>query len=262
MQSKNIKLELKERVAKGLNFGIDAVEDVIDHSSDLFNEFVLLKSKYNDLMYVSSLNTIAYEQIELGLDRLRNNLIGIIDKLEAENLQKQDLDADMKIQSLPTRRTNFFKLLDIHFQNLEAVTYTEIYESNREVSKHGREAVFEIYQNHRRRLRSLADVNEAEAIDKIKNHFREYFSKDSGMLEVYFKNIKHLISYTLESEIEAQFFLNTLRSLFSRFEMALIFYYAVCDIDPEFKQLVIKSKLTDDSIRDILIGSGHLKYLV
>ena len=59
MDLENVKNELKSRVAKGLNFGVEAVEEVLQSSSDLYNQFVLLKSKYNDMLYMSSLNTLS-----------------------------------------------------------------------------------------------------------------------------------------------------------------------------------------------------------
>ncbi|MCB0527674.1 MAG: putative phage abortive infection protein [Saprospiraceae bacterium] len=260
MQSKDLKHELKERVAKGLNFGIDAVEEVIDRNSDLFNEFVLLKSKYNDLMYMSSLNTLAYEQIELGLDRLRNNLLGIIDRLEEESLSKQQVETDLKIQALPTRRTNFFKLLDIHFQNLEAIAYIEIYNDG-EKKETGRKAVFNYYQGHKRRLNTQVSAATDGAIDFVKEYFSSFFGNDGGDWEIYFKNIGHMVAYVMESDVEAQFFMNTLRSLFSRYEQATIYYYALSGVNPEFSALVGKSKLIDPGIRSILLSEAHYGHL-
>jgi len=86
MDVAQIKLELKTRIAKGLNFGIEGFEEVVNASSNLYNDFILLKSKYNDLMYLSSMNTLPYDQIELGLNRLRSSLLGLIDHLEESNL--------------------------------------------------------------------------------------------------------------------------------------------------------------------------------
>ena len=54
MDLDNVKEELKSRIAKGLNFGVEAVEEVLQSDSDLYNPFILLKSKYNDLLYKSS----------------------------------------------------------------------------------------------------------------------------------------------------------------------------------------------------------------
>lgn len=251
-----IKSELKERVAKGLNFGIEAVEEVLDTDSALYNSFVLIKSKYNDLMYVTSINTMSYEQVELGLDRLRNNLLQLIDKIDLGSLKKEEVQADLTIHAMPTRRTNFFKLLDIHFKNLEDVYYTEIIGHN-ERKQTGRSAIFEIYQMQRRKFRNREDLKGIEGLLVLKNYFQEYFSHEKGMLEVYFKNIKHLLSYAMESEVERTFFLNTLKSLFSTFELGLIFYFAISNLDPGFLELVKKSQLIDRSVTDILIEKGH-----
>lgn len=253
----DVKATLKARIAKGLNFGIEAVEEVLDPASALYDEYILLKSKYNDLMYISTLNTLPYEQIEIGLDRLRSNLIKLIGKLDSNSLKKEEVARDLKVDNLPTRRTNFFKLLDIHFNNLQAVEYVEIY-GQAERRKEGREAVFEIYQMHRRSLRSKDEKKDFKA---IQSHFRDYFEGESGILEVYLKNIKHLMAYALASEIEQQFFINTLKSLFSRYELALLLYYALSDIDPEFRSLVRKSSMIDPSISDILIDATHIDLL-
>lgn len=255
MDLQNIKSELKSRVAKGLNFGIEAVEDVLDPGSGLFNDFILLKSKYNDLMYVSSINTMPYDQVELGLDRLRKALLDMIDKIGEDGLQKQRVESGLKVQALPTRRTNFFKLLDIHFQNLEAISYVEIYGDNITEQANGREAVFKIYQGMRRKLKDKTDGRE------IIGFFKDYFENDVGPFEVYFKNIRHLLSYVMDSDVERQFFLDTLKSLFSRYELALILYYALAEIGPGFQALVRESRLVDDTVRGILIKEEHMSLL-
>jgi hypothetical protein len=260
MNLKEIQKELKGRIAKGLNFGIEAVEEVISESTDLYNDYILLKSKYNDLMYLSSLNTLPYEQIALGLDRLRSSLIGIIDRMEAGDLKKKDVASELKVQALPTRRTNFFKLLDIHFKNLEAVSFVEIM-GEQETRIEGREAIFELYQMQRRKFRNREDILGEAGKSVLQPYFYDYFSHEKGILEVYFKNIKHLLTYTWESEIERQFFLNTIRSLFSKYELALIFYYAVSEVDASFRDLVVKSNLIDESVKGVLIESDHYDWL-
>ncbi|MBK6903142.1 MAG: hypothetical protein IPH04_10115 [Saprospirales bacterium] len=259
MELKQLQADLKSRIAKGLNFGMEGLEDVIDPSADTYNEYILLKSKYNDLMYVSSMNTLPYEQIEIGMDRLRTNVLGLIDRLGEGSLKKDQVDPELKVHALPTRRTNFFKLLDIHFLNLEAVSFVQIY-SNEEKRTTGREALVMYYQSHQRRA-ARPELGEPgkEFTEKVKTQFFEFYKNETGMLEVYFKNIRHLLAYSLESEIEQQFFLDTLKSLFSRYEMALIFYYAFCGIDPGFTELVKKGKLLDDSFMDILFDKAHFK---
>lgn len=260
MDLKLLKTDLKERIAKGLNFGMEALEDVIEPSSDIYNDYILLKSKYNDLMYISSMNTLPYEQIEIGMDRLRSNLLNLIDKLAEEGLKKGQVDTDLKVQALPTRRTNFFKLLDIHFINLQSISFVQIYNTE-EQRTIGREALVMYYQSHERRAARPDKGANKDFLERVTKQFYDFYKNETGMFEVYFKNIRHLLSYTLESEIEQQFFLDTLKSLFSRYEMALIFYYALCEIDPAFTSLVIKSKLLDPSIRDTLLDPAHYEKL-
>ena len=258
MKLTEIQAKLKERVAKGLNFGIEAVEEVIDPASDLYNEFVLLKSQYNDLMYVSTINTLPYEQIEIGLNRLRSNVLGLIDKMDAPGLKKAEVESDMKIQALPTRRENFFKLLDIHFRNLDAIVFTER-SGDIETRYFGRHAIFYYYRMHVRPYHNRANKDSAEGLAEVQQYFADYFSNEIGGFEVYFKNIQHLLAYTFESEVEQQFFLNTVRSLFSRYELGMLFYYALSEINPAFTKLVVQAKLIDPELHEILISDSHLQ---
>lgn len=258
MNVTEIQSKLKERVAKGLNFGIEAVEEVIDPASDLYNEFILLKSQYNDLMYISTINTLPYEQIEIGMNRLRSNVLGIIDKIESPGLKKTVVESDLKIQALPTRRDNFFKLLDIHFKNLEAIRYVSVSGDDEELTS-GRAAVYNFYQMHKLQFRNQTNKTSLKALQEVQEYFRNYFEHESGAFEVYFKNIQHLIGYTLESEVEQQFFLNTVRSLFSRFEQGHIFYYAVSGLNPEFADRVRKASLIEPDIQEILISENHYR---
>jgi hypothetical protein len=256
MDLPQIQSDLKSRVAKGLNFGIEGLEDMLNPASDLYNDYILLTSKYNDLMYVSSMNTLPYEQIEMGLDRLRSNLLNLIDRLNEGSLKKEQVKTDLNIQALPTRRTNFFKLLDIHFQNLAVIKYTET-SGGVDTSYYGRESVYLWYRIHARQFRHNDKIKEEGGFAEVRSHFHEYFKNEIGIFEVYFKNIKHLLSYAMESEIERQFFLNILKSLFSRYEMAMIFYFAMSELDPAFTELIIKSQTLDESIRDVLILPEH-----
>lgn len=253
MEVGDVKKELKSRVAKGLNFGVEAVEEVLQADSDLYNQFVLLKSKYNDLMYMSSLNTLAYEQIALGLDRLRNHLIQIIDQLEAVHLGKETVEQNLNISALPTRRANFFKLLDIHYLNLNAISYSEYIGSETTNRQNGRKAVFELLQGHRRRLNNKEEIAGDGATQFIRDHFADWFRHEIVGMEVYLKNIKHMLQYALASEVEQEFFLVTLHSLFSRFEQGFIFYYAFSDLDPVFTGLVKKGRIIDESVKSFLI---------
>lgn len=259
MNIENIRTQLKERVAKGLNFGIEGVEEVLDPSADTFNDYVLLKSKYNDLMYMSSVNTLPYEQIELALNRLRSSVIELIDRIDQHELKAERLEKELRVNALPTRRENFFRLLDIHFRNLDAICYTEIYSDRGEKHYRAREGVYEFYKAHQRRLKRGDEVEKPEA---VRQYFQEYFSHENGAFEVYFNNIKHLLNYAMESEVEQRFFLDTLQSLFSRYELAMVFYYALSGIDPAFSDAVVNSKIMPDDIQKTLMAPGHAQLVL
>lgn len=256
MSKITVQADLKSRVAKGLNFGIEAVEEVLSANAVIYNDFVLLKSKYNDLMYLSSLNTLPYEQIEVGMDRLRNTLLALIDRMDDSSIEKEDIDPNLKVQALPARRTNFFKLLDIHFKNLEAIEYKEVFEREESIEV-GREAIFNFYNMHRRTLIHRKEIQGPNGRAILQDYFHDYFKNETGELEVYFKNIKHMLAYALSSEIERQFFLDTLRSLFSKFELATIHYFVLSRIDQAFNTLVQESNLLqDENYRNFLIVKG------
>ncbi len=263
MELQQTQLDLKTRVAKGLNFGIEAVEKMLANDATGYNDFILLKSQYNDLMHLSSINTLPYEQIELGLNKLRTHLLKIIDNLSEEDLNRPKMDVGLKNTALPNRRTNFFKLLDIHFRNLEDLCYVELRSMgsnyDQEYRVNGREAAHKHYDGMRFRFGKREQL-QGDHLPYIREYFGKYFRGDSGMFEVYFNNIKHLLDYVLEDEVDQPFFLDTLRSLFSRYERGLIFYYALTDLDQEFTQLIEASGLINESIRDILIFPEHWNY--
>ncbi len=106
--------ELKERIARGLNFGIEAVEEVLLPGSPAYDRFILIKSKYNDLMHFSSINVLPYAELEVGFDRIRKNLLQLVQDLSSEELEKPHVEQELKSTAQPTIRANFFQLLDLY----------------------------------------------------------------------------------------------------------------------------------------------------
>ena len=51
-----------------------------------------------------------------------------------------------------------------------------------------------------------------------------------------------------------------MRSLFSRYELGMLFYYALSEINPAFTKLVVQAKLIDPELHEILISDSHLQY--
>jgi len=256
MDLRKLKVTLKTRVAKGLNYGIEAVEEVLDPAGKMYDEFVAIQSRYNDLMYVSGMNMLPYEQIAVGQDKLRGVLLSFISGLDENSLKQEEVTAGIKDSALPTRRSNFFQLVDIHFRNLDAVKYVEVFGGVESVQT-GREALFSWYRTHRRKFRNDEEIQGPKGIELVKNYFADYFQNEKGTIEVYFKNIKHMMAYALESELEQAFFLNTLRSLFSRYELAMIFYFAFSEVEPGFKDLVGRVQLMELEVSEVLILPSH-----
>ena len=256
MDIEKLKVTLKSRVAKGLNYGIEAVEEVLDPAGKLYDEFIAIQSKYNDLMYVSGMNMLPYEQIAVGQDRLRSVLLTFISGLDERSLKKEEVTTGIKDSALPTGRGNFFQLVDIHFRNLDAIKYVEVFGGVESVQT-GREALFSWYQTHRRKFRNDKQIHSPDGIQIVRDYFVDYFQHEKGTIEIYFKNIKHLMAYVLESELEQAFFLNTLRSLFSRYELGFIFYFALSGVEPDFKELVEQTQLMAETVRDVLILPAH-----
>ena len=257
-----VKSELKERISKGLNYGLEAVEKVLNPETELFNQFILIKSKYNDLMFFSSTNTLPYDELEVGFDKLRRNLILLINELNPSDLKESKVEPAIKNKALPYRRENFFRLLDIHFRNLESIyyeeqTYNSVSQKYEKDRCNGREAIFQRYRQLVRNYKG----KDADNLETIKKVFGEFFIHEIGVVEVYLKHIKHMADYIQEAEIDQDFFFNTLVASFSKYELVLLFYYTVCDIDSEFKQFAKGANLFNAALIPALINADHLNYL-
>ena len=264
MDAAKIRSDLKSRIAKGLNFGMEAVEEIINPSSPVYNRFILLKSKYNDLMHVSSENTLPYDQIEIGFNRFRSSLIKIIDDLTDEDIGKEEVDTNVKVSALSNRRTNFFNLLDIHFKNLDNFIYREVfYKSGGEEEtseKIGREAIVLMYNSCHFRFGRKFKEEEVPKLESVKTYFLEYFEVYAWVFEVYFKTLKHILKYIEENDIEKLFFSNTIKSQLSRYELVFLFYYTICEIDPEFKPLMKTFNIFAGLPPSNLIHEEHYQY--
>ncbi len=262
MAAQETKTELKDRVAKGLSYGMEALEEVLLADSKLYNDLILLKSKYADLLHLSALQTIPYADLEVGMDRLRHSLLQFIDRLEEGDLKKAHVEQGLKNTSPPNVRGNFFSLISIYRENLEAITYEEQYygsgSSNLETRVYkGRAAIGNIFQNLVRYARQQ-DVTSQEAVE---DHFSTYFRRDFGPIEVYLKSVKHLIYYIHPLEFDRSFYLTTFQSLLSRFELGLLFYHLLVEKDEQFLQMINELGVFEGPLAEVLIHKDHLDWL-
>jgi hypothetical protein len=261
MDLSSIKKQLKERTALGLNYGIQAVEEIIAAESVHANEIINYKSQYNDLNRIASQNILNYAQIEMGLNKIRMGLLDLIDRLEVGDLIDQQALPEVQNRDLQYRKNNFFQLLDIHFANLEQIKLEITYSAGptKEIEvKTGREAMDYIYDHYVRfpvKDRNL-DVSGQAGIDYIQNFFKKYTK-----LEVYMKTVGFIIDYIQEDQVEQHFFKGVFNSILSTPELALIFYGAAGDVIPGLKKTVVESGFFDASIGEFLLEKEHFSWL-
>ncbi len=257
----SIRKEMKERMALGLNYGIQAVEEIIAPESIHSNEIINYKSQYNDLNRIASQNILDYAQIEMGLNKIRMGLIDLIDRLEMEDLRDRQELPEVQNRDLQYRKNNFFQLLDIHFVNLNQIKVELTYSagSAKEIDlKTGREAMDYIYDHYMRfpvKDRKLDIVGQS-----VINYVQDFFEKYTR-LEVYMKTVGFILEYIKEDKVEQHFFKGVFKSILSTPEMVLIFYCALSDTIPGFKKTISSSGFIDETIQPFLMSKDHLALL-
>ena len=262
MKSSTLKSKLKERIALGLNHGLQSIKEVLKLESSLYNELITYKSQYNDLNRIASQNLIRYEQIEIGLNKIRSGLLGLIDRIEKQEFKGGESSLpQLKNNELQFRKNNFFQLLDIHYNNLENVNIvmTSYGQDSKDIVRTGRDAIHYIYTEFFKYGLNDPRQEDKELVKDIKAYSRQFYIESFHRMEVYMKTIKFILTYILEEEMEQAFFLNVFKSILSSYEQAAIFYYALSEIDPEFDEVLKKADLFSPSLIDILVKKEHLE---
>ena len=165
----------------------------------------------------------------------------LIERLEKSDLMQTDHIPEPVNDDLQDRRINFFQLLRLHENNLENSSNSKksyCVGRDTEVNVYtGRQALYKIYKDYFERA-----FNEKPEQDVIL-FTHQFFDRDRYFLEVYFKTIGFIMSYIEENEIDRSFYIGIIKSVLSRQELAFIFYFSICGINPRFKQLVLKTGL-------------------
>jgi len=263
MKPNALKSKLKERIALGLNHGLQSVEEVLKPESPLYNELITYKSQYNDLNRIASQNLIRYEQIEIGLNKIRSGLLGLIDRIEEQEFKGGDTALpQLKNNELQFRKNNFFQLLEIHYNNLENVNIVMTSygsQDSKDIVRTGRDAIHYIYTKFFKYGFNNPRHDEKELVKDIRAYSRHFYITLFHRMEVYMKTIKFILTYILEEEMEQAFFLDVFKSILSSYEQVSIFYYALSDIDPEFDEVLKKADLLGPSLIDLVVKKEHLE---
>ena len=265
MEIADLKRKLKERIALGLNYGLKAVGEIINNDSLLAEELLHFKSQFNDLNRLASHNQLPYEQIEIGYNKIRLGLIDIIQKMEAaDTIQHQKLPK-LKNTELQFRKNNFFQLLEIHLNNLEAINVVLVSDTSMGTNKNeriGRAAFDYIYKEYFSYSLINPRRGDEELAADVAAYSNLFFAKKFISFEAYMNTVKFIIEYILEEELEQDFFLGVLFSILSRAEKALIFYYTIANIDEEFPSILLASGMFEQaSAAKFLVKEEHLNLL-
>ncbi len=255
------KSQLKDRISLGLNVGLKSLSEVLKGDSIHRNELMSYLSQYNDLNRIASQNILDYAQIEIGFNKIRNGLFVLIDNLSEKDMSVEENLTSPKNNELIHRKNNFFKLLEIHLENVEQIDVSYSSTNNRPLIVGGRKAIDSVYtdefQYGFKNPRSKHDFT-AGNIEEFTHYF---FSYQLKKFEVYFNTFQFILEYIDEEEMEKDFFLGVLRSILSSSEKALIFYFGLSRMDPEFTDIVVKTRFFKKSLSRVLMDESHFDML-
>ncbi|MEO1518376.1 MAG: putative phage abortive infection protein [Bacteroidota bacterium] len=255
MNLSQLQQKLKERLALGINYGLQSFGEILLSDSLLYNDFFQLKSQYNDLNRLANQGTLAYESVEVGFNKIRLGLLTLIDRLERDDLQQEDRLPKLQNNELQHRKQNFFELMRIHSLNTANVIVRLMGSGDQPGEElTGRTAIHFIYEDvFRYSYKHPLDRKPVEIV----SYSQRFFTRHYPILEVYMKTIGFILRYILEEEMEQDFFIGVLRASLSQNELKLIIYYAISKIEPDFGQLLQESDLLADISPDGLLDKAH-----
>ncbi|MEM1220304.1 MAG: putative phage abortive infection protein [Bacteroidota bacterium] len=261
MEFEKIKQQLKERIALGLNYGFQSLESSLKKDSLFSNELMGLKGQFNDLNRIANQGLLAYDQVEIGFNKIRLALLEIIDKLSENDLSIVEGVPKPYNNELQVRKQNFFQLLNIHFENLENFTLMIFSGQDRKVQRSGRMGVTELYTEFfAYNFREETQKNGGLPID-IKAFCTDFFQYPRPQLEVYMKTVQFILGYIMDEELDQDFFLGIFRSVLSRKELSFIFYYSLSGELTNFRETLQESGLFPEGFAEHLLEPEHFELL-
>lgn len=75
------------------------------------------------------------------------------------------------------------------------------------------------------------------------------------------KTLGFILKYINEAEVDQGFFFGVVDSILSSHEKAMLFYFAIGNVEPDFKTLLIESGIIDEGIKNKLIAEEHYELL-
>lgn len=257
------KIKLKERLSLGLNYGLQSLEDALDHSSLLKDEIIAFRSQYNDLNKIASQGILGYEQVEIGYNKIRQGLLRLIDRIESSDLIQQESLPKVQNNELQNRKENFFELLKIHFNNLEQVQVTlntSYGDSYREDIRKGREAISFLY--HDIFKYNFQQPRSGDDVSSIIDFSKKFFEVQYPRMEAYMNTLGFILKYISEAEVDQGFFFGVVDSILSSSEKSMLFYFAISNDDPSLKSLLREAKIVEEKLKTKLVKESDYELIL
>ncbi len=172
---------------------------------------------------------------------------------------------------IQTFENTYFKLLSLHNEILESIvmeiktgdkdkthTYREI---------RGRDCFHEYYQRYKKVFhwafeeQSKAGFDESTLKRIIEYSYKIFYEEYQADLGHYFRNLFTIFKFVDSAKGNPRFYINLIQSLLSNFELLLLYFHCLSDINPEFKRLVEDYSLFYKIIEDELIEITKSLYL-
>ncbi len=209
------------------------------------------------ILFYDSMNNqreeMKIQRVELGFQR---------QVMIEQNSQIKKQNETIELQTI---ENTFFQLINLHTQIVSSIDIdlykTDSNGNNSSISKlYGRDCFIEFYQIFKRVFNASMekiwfDDLEGDTMKQLVSYsFRQFFDEYQATLGHYFRNIFIIISYVDGKEqLKQNFYVNLIKAQLSNFELNLLYFYGLSDLNLEFKRLSEKYGMFNKVANDELI---------
>lgn len=179
---------------------------------------------------------------------------------QTDQIRKQN--ETMEIQYF---ETTFFQLLSLHNEIVDSIELPiSVHSSSgKDAGKRilkGRDCFVEYYKIFKRVFHSSfekvspTEISEDSNKMLIEYSYRLFFNEYQAILGHYFRNLLTIFKFIDGKDVKNRiFYVNLIHSLLSNYELMLLFFHGLSDINPEFKSMMEKYHVFHMIIEDELI---------
>ena len=216
-----------------------------------------LNALFTGFAFTGVIATMLLQRRELKLQRKE-----LADTREVLGGQKNQLEAQNQTLKKQNFESTFFQLLRV--QN-EIVNSMEILNpANHEKLASGRNCFLKYHHILNNQWHTINKKNkDMPEREKIKAAYLVFSQHPDTVMESYFHNLFHVITFIDRSEVaDKNFYTDLVCAQFSKYELALLFYYCLSNQDSyNLKQIVEKYALLKNMPEELLSQQGTHKKL-